>query len=733
MGVNKIRRHLADFIERESLLPDLNRAIRAVIAFMVPLLATHFGWIHLDPIHACIAAQTIAQVDVRGVYSLRLGLLLAVTLILTGSVFVGTLGEIGLPFALLGTAIVVGAGGLWRHLSSEYGPGLAVSSGLLFFISLAGPVSVGPVSNGHPVFATLIGGLFGVLLQVAFWPFHPQHPLRRVVAESWMALGDLLEAISPDKTEQREKMIDREVNLRAKLNQSQAILHASKRHPGDFLKHLEALNIAAARLGLRIIAFRTALETVSNQAGYQRLEPVFAPALTSLTNTARMVALAVVSRQPSHWTAFEVRLTRLENLLAIVRSQVKSQLDDPVAGEQFADIIRQIEEQLPMVRRSLRATMDRVNERAAFSMELFDLGTLTLRPLAASLNLNGQFDPSLVRHTMRAVILALGGVAFFIQSGFSHGYWLPFTMLVVLQPDFGSTREKAAQRVVGTLAGGLIASSLLWLHPPAAVLLVAIAITIALFAYYLKRNYAVAVVFITLMVVLLTEAQHPVTLAFTLERMASTLLGGMLALAAAFLFWPAWERGRFPAIMAAALRKNGEYLQMTLDRLRNGGVQDDAILRVRQAAESANSEAFSSLRRMIADPKNQQRGLEQAGALANGNQRVARALSVITLHLDGEKTRHAETVEQFSRLCGVAFEALIFCEQTGRPPADIGEVLTGLKNFRLPEIQRGEADPAHFREPWTYPQLGRIVTELSAMLRMISKEKKPESPDRAGS
>jgi len=724
MGILKIRQHLADFIERESLLPDLNRAIRAVIAFMVPLLATHFGWIHMDPVHACIAAQTIAQVDVRGAYSLRLGLLLAVTLILTGSVFIGTLGLIGLPIALLGTAIIIGAGGLWRHLSSEYGPGLAVASGLLFFISLADPIQGEPVSNHHPVIATLLGGLFGVLLQVALWPFHPQHPLRRVVAESWMALGDLLEAISPDKPELREKMIDREVNLRATLNQSQAVLHASKRHSGDFLRQLELLNIAAARLALRIIAFRTALETVSHKTGFQQLEPVFGPALTSLTNTARMVALAVVSRQPSHWSAFEVRLTRLENLLAVARSQVKSQLDDSVASEQFADIIRQIEEQLPIVRKSLRATMDRANERSAFSVELFDLGTFTLRPLAASLNLNSRFDHALVRYTMRAVLLALGGVAFFKLSGFSHGYWLPFTMLVVLQPDFGSTREKAAQRVMGTLAGGIIASSLLWLHPPTPVLFTAIAITIAFFAFYLKRNYAIAVVFITLMVVLLTEAQHPVTLAFTLERMGSTFFGGVLALAAAFVFWPAWERGRFPAIMAAALRKNREYLEMTLNRLRTGGVQDDAIMQARQAAESANSDAFSSLRRMTADPKNQQRGLELAGALANGNQRVARALSVITLHLDGKKTRHAETVESFVSLCGSAFDALMIFEQTGRPPDNVRELLTGLENFRLPVIDVGESDPEHFREPWTYPQLGRIVTELSAMLLMIEKQQR---------
>ncbi len=356
----KLRAHFNDFFEKESLLPDLNRAIRATIAFMLPLMATSLGWVKIDPVHACIAAQTIALVDVRGAYSLRLGLLLSITIILTAAVFLGLLGSTNMTLALIGTAIVVAGGGLWRHLSTDYGPGLAVSSGLLFFISLADPSQLAP-SAVHPGMATLVGGLLGVLLQVSLWPFHPQHPMRRTVAESWVALAELLAAMASTAGNRHELITDREVDLRATLNKTQATLHASKRHSGSLLRELELLNIAAARLALRVIAFRTALETVANKPGYQRLEPVFMPALTSLTNTARMVALAVVSRQPSHWASFEVRLKRLENLLAVVRAQAKSQLDDSIASGQLIDITRQIEEQLPIVSSALRKTMDRAS------------------------------------------------------------------------------------------------------------------------------------------------------------------------------------------------------------------------------------------------------------------------------------------------------------------------------------------------------------------------------------
>jgi uncharacterized membrane protein YccC len=719
MGVLNVRRSLKAFIEKESMSPDLNRATRSTVAFMVPLVVISAGWLPLDPAHACIAANTIALVDVRGGYALRLGLLLAISVVLTFSVSLAIPGISSPALALIGTAVIVMLGGYWRHLSTDYGPGLAVSSSLLYFISLAPPLTpTGDVAL-NPVIATLAGAIFGTLLQVILWPIHPQHPLRQTVAESWMALADLLEAMSPQPGNSAERITQREVELRATLNRTQATLHAAKHTSGGMLRHLELLNIAAVRLGFRIIAFKTAFWSLPENGRIESLSQSISPALDSLTNLVRSVALAVVSRQPSQWNLFEVRMRRLEQLLAASRARFLAQVEDPVTSQHLAHLLFKIEEQLPIVRDALGKTMDRTDSRAAFPMELQDLRTLALRPLAASLNLSGKPDPALVRHTIRAVILGIIGVIIFKFSGFPHGYWIPFTMLVVLQPDFGSTREKALQRVSGTLAGGLIATSILWLHPPKAWVMVAIAVTIALFGFFQKRRYGVAVVFITLMVVLLMESHQPDTLGFTLERMGSTLLGGILALTAALIFWPAWERSRFPRIMETALRSNLIYLQLTVDRLREGGPHDEPIVEAIQAAESANTNAFSSLKRMIADPKNQQAGLQQAAALANGNQRITQALSVIVLHLDNRKTLHPEALDQFRELCSGGYQDLIQWEETGVLPSSADARLERLGKFRLPEINPLHTDPNLYREPWIFPQLARIITELEAMLLMV--------------
>lgn len=709
--LSKLRR----FREQESLQPDLGRAIRGTLAYMVPLLLAAADWLPIEVSFVALAAQNIASVDVRGDYRFRLGLLIAMTGVFVGAVSLGTIVSGNLAAALLATAFIAFCGGLWRHLSSDYGMSLAISSTLVFLIALASPRYA---TVGDHAFAALMGGLWGIFLQVALWPFRPQHPLRRATADSWLAVADLFEAMTPDEkvdaTARAKRVQECEALLRTSLDKTYATFAAAR--PGLLRTRLEALHFAAARLATRVLAMHTALETVLGAEASASLVPSLLPALAALTNTGRTVALAVVSRQPSHLAAGEVRLRRLTNLLRVLQARVTTQTGNSPAGAQLVEILRQIEQHLPSVHDALRATIDRADERSAFSLELFDLHTLTLRPLASALNLTWRVDPALLRFTLRIGVLMVFGVLVFKTFGFPHGYWLPFTMVIVLQPDYGSTRLRAGQRVLGTLGGSILASAMLWLHPPFAVLALLTTATVFTFGYYVRRNYAVAVFFITLFVVLVTETNGPVTVAFTIERLASTLAGGALALLAAFIFWPVWERDRFPPILAAALRANRDYLRLLLSRLATGGSYDAEATLAKRHAETANSSVFSSLQRMSGDPKGRQHGLEQSATLANGNQRLTRALNILTLHLaPGTPLAHPE-LTRFAALADESLEALAHSiEHTTAAHKQLETLLTSLERLDLP-VPPADTTDASRRDHWIYTQLTRAATELSAML-----------------
>ncbi|MEO6876731.1 MAG: FUSC family protein, partial [Opitutaceae bacterium] len=702
--------------ENETLYPDLGRALRTTVAFMAPLILAQLGWLHGPVLFAAIAAQSVALIDVNGDYRVRLGVLLGKALILTAASWLGSAAGASLLSAVLATGLIAMGMGYWRHLSSDYGPSVAASSALLFLIALSTPAATAP----QDALYALGGALWGVLLQASLWPFRPQHPLRQSVAESWLAVGELFAAFGledgRDEYDRQREISEKEAHLRVTIDKTTALLTAPGHASAQRLQHrLATLNLTAARLSTRVAVLNTALEALRPGPGFARLTPVVQPILTALTNTARTVALGVVSRQPTYLATAGVRLERLANLIQALEARLTAQSSRSPRAAELAEVLKQIAAQVTILDAQLQAVTDRAAESGAFSLELFDLDAWTLRPLAAILNQSRRIDPALLRFTARLAVLMMLGVAIFEYWHIPRGYWLSLTIVVVLQPDYGSTRLRAAQRLVGTLIGGALASVLLWLKLPHILLLTATAGTIFGFSYYLKKNYAIAVFFITLMIVLLTEASSAVTIDFTISRLVATVAGGALAMLAALLFWPVWEWQRYPTWIAEALRANREFLQILHSRLSSGGTFDLPAAAAKRRAESANGVVFSSLQRMATDPKRQRDTLAQSAAIANGNQRLTRSFTTIAVHLKPGSPVTEPEITRFVALASETLEALALSVLSGqKPPPSLQDLLAGLESFQAP-LPESTATSSP-RDQWVFSQMTRAALELSAMI-----------------
>ena len=112
-------------------------------------------------------------------------------------------------------------------------------------------------------------------------------------------------------------------------------------------------------------------------------------------------------------------------------------------------------------------------------------------------------------------------------------------------------------------------------------------------------------------------------------------------------------------MLARALRANRDYLLLLGEQLAAAGRYEGKIIDAKRAAEKANSTVFSSLQRMSGDPKTQQAGIEAAAAaLANGNQRMTRALTVVALHLTPDTPLARPELARLVATAGEALEAL---------------------------------------------------------------------------
>ncbi|PRY14200.1 fusaric acid resistance family protein [Pontibacter ummariensis] len=144
--------------------------------------------------------------------------------------------------------------------------------------------------------------------------------------------------------------------------------------------------------------------------------------------------------------------------------------------------------------------------------------------------------PDLLIYCIELSILLVIGLLVYRLTGYAHGYWMPFTAIVVLQVSHTHTKKRIGERMIGTLIGCVIGSGLLLLHVNVLILTALIALNVFLFLYFVRKNYAVAVTFITIFVLLLLGSISREPLQIALERIAFTLAGGALTFMSSFAF-----------------------------------------------------------------------------------------------------------------------------------------------------------------------------------------------------
>jgi hypothetical protein len=139
-------------------------------------------------------------------------------------------------------------------------------------------------------------------------------------------------------------------------------------------------------------------------------------------------------------------------------------------------------------------------------------------------------SPSL-RHALRwgtALGAAVAIYRFVDLQG--HGYWIPLTVLFVLKPSTDDTWERVAMRVVGTIAGLMLATGLAEALGTSALPVAIVLTTAAAFAYaMLSLEYALFTAAITVFVVLLTDSLGEGAFEAADQRALATVLGVTLA------------------------------------------------------------------------------------------------------------------------------------------------------------------------------------------------------------
>ncbi|WP_343583112.1 FUSC family membrane protein [Herbaspirillum sp.] len=224
----------------------------------------------------------------------------------------------------------------------------------------------------------------------------------------------------------------------------------------------------------------------------------------------------------------------------------------------------------------------------------------------------------------------------------AHSYWIVLTIVIILKPNFSATKQRMADRLIGTVIGCLITALILrFVHNPMGLLAVLFAASVAAPAFtYVKYRYTAiaASVQILMLLNLLLPAGHQGVVS---ERLIDTVIGVVIATAFSYLL-PAWEYRDLPKLLRNVLKASQRYLTASRDML-EGKVKDDFFYRVcRKGFMDSLAALVSALVRMMDEPVTKHRAVKELNRFIVQNYLVAAHIAALRLML----RRHQENMPQ---------------------------------------------------------------------------------------
>ncbi|PIF46756.1 putative membrane protein YccC [Chryseobacterium sp. 52] len=228
---------------------------------------------------------------------------------------------------------------------------------------------------------------------------------------------------------------------------------------------------------------------------------------------------------------------------------------------------------------------------------------------------NISLSSSQFRHAIRITTALLVGYIFsmfdFGFLGLGHTYWILITITAILKPAYSITKKRNLLRLYGTIAGAVIAYTILYFIHINGILFTVLLLSMIMCFSFLKGRYFWAVLFMTIYVFLSFNFLNPgnVNVIFK-DRILDTIIAGVIAFAVSYIVLPVWEHTQNLDLMKKSAADNLIYFESVISKFLEGDfdIEDYKVKRKNAIISLAN--LSDNFQRMISEPKNQQKKLE---------------------------------------------------------------------------------------------------------------------------
>jgi YccS/YhfK family integral membrane protein len=261
------------------------------------------------------------------------------------------------------------------------------------------------------------------------------------------------------------------------------------------------------------------------------------------------------------------------------------------------------------------------------------------------------------RFAIRLTLCLLLGYSLMHLFHIEKGAWILLTSLIVVQQTYSATRQRLFRRIFGTLLGVVLGVTLAHLLPTLTGQILLLLGAIYAFFFWLKKNYTIAAIFITIFVLAAFNLLAGQGVAVMLPRIIDTLIGGTLAYFVVRFIWPDWQYKHLPVLLFTAVAKNKRYFQSVYDN----SVTEAQYVHNRRTAHNADNALTSAWKDMRLEPKSKRGYQQKALRLTDLNHALLSYISAFGVH---NRKANLPLNEEELGLCCYVNQILQFVEKT---------------------------------------------------------------------
>ncbi|MBB2200094.1 FUSC family protein [Gluconacetobacter tumulisoli] len=275
--------------------------------------------------------------------------------------------------------------------------------------------------------------------------------------------------------------------------------------------------------------------------------------------------------------------------------------------------------------------------------------------------------PHAARHAARLSVAVVVAYGLTILLGLPYAYWATMAVVVVMQPQAATTGPRMVERMLGSVAGGIMAAILGASLPMAATLLLIFPLAAATIALR-SVNYTLFVLFLTPLFVLVTDLGSPGHgWGVALARAVDNVLGSVVGLLGCLVLWPERTVATFPGRLAEAVGANMRYLALVADPAVSDTARIDAA---RRDAGVASTAAEIARQRLRLEGLRRSAQLDLAADLLLALRQVAGMASVAWLErMSGQARPDGDRAAAYAAI-GAAMAARLRGKGPAGPPVD---------------------------------------------------------------